>query len=52
MAKVALPEEPFEIAVTRAADMLAAQWRPLMPVSLGVLPVALLTMIAVKKGAG
>jgi hypothetical protein len=36
MSKVALAEESFQIAVAHGADMLAAQRRPLVPVSLGV----------------
>ena len=48
MAKVALPKEPFEIAVGRNADMFTAQWRSLVPVSLGIGLVAGLAVIAVK----
>jgi len=51
MAKVALAEEPFEIAVTHGADMLAAQGRALVPVSQGVGLVAGLAVIAVENGA-
>jgi hypothetical protein len=51
MAKVALAEEPFEIAVARGSDMLAAQRWPLVPVSLGVGFVAGLAVIAVENSA-
>ena len=51
MAEVALAEEPFEIAVSRGADMAAAQRRLFVPVALRVGHVAWLAMIAVEKGA-
>jgi hypothetical protein len=50
--EIALAEEPFDVAITRGAKMFAAQRRSFVPVSLGVLAVALLAMIAVKNGAG
>jgi hypothetical protein len=47
MTEIALAEEPFNIAVTCGADVLAAQGRPLVPVTLGALPVARLAVIPV-----
>jgi len=52
MTEIALAKKPFDVAVTRGADMLAAQRRPLFPVPLGVRHVALLAMFAVQKRAG
>jgi len=52
VSKIALPKEPFEVAIGGIADGVAAQRRALASVSGASGLVTLLAMVAEKEGAG